>query len=64
LSLYESDYTPFEALGYVVAGLYDGGQFNLYCHTQQHEPSKLNIEYVVSVTRLVLAAIISEAKRC
>jgi aminopeptidase YwaD len=62
--IYDSDYMPFEALGYVVAGLYDGGQFNRYYHTQQDEPSKLNIDYIVSVTKLVLAAILSEAKRC
>jgi hypothetical protein len=61
--IYDSDYMPFEALGYVVTGGYDGGAIdeNTHYHSSTDEASFVNIDYVVSVTKMVLATVLEEA---
>ena len=54
-----SDYLPFEALGYTVIGLHDDGVTkNPNHHTMNDTPSLLDYEYLTSVTRLTLATIL------
>ena len=60
--IYGSDYMPFEALGYVVAGVYDGGETDIRHHSNNDLPSALNMDYLVSVTKMVLATVLDEAK--
>jgi len=59
--IYDSDYMPFEAQGYVVVGIYDGGEKNTSYHSKTDIPSTVNLEYTASVTKIVLAAVINEA---
>lgn len=59
--IYDSDYMPFEALGYVVVGVYDGGEGNPTYHSKTDVGSTINFEYAVSVTKIVLATIVNEA---
>lgn len=58
--IYDSDYMPFEALGYVVVGLYDGGQIYDTYHSKNDVPALLNMDFIVSVTKLVIATILNE----
>ena len=62
--IYDSDYMPFEALGYVVAGLYDGGAVNqnTHYHSSTDIPSAVNMDYIVSTTKLLLATILQETR--
>ena len=54
-----SDYLPFEALGYTVIGLHDDGVTkNPNHHTMNDTPNLLDYEYLTSVTRLTLATIL------
>lgn len=54
-----SDYLPFEALGYTVIGLHDDGVTkNPNHHTMNDTPNLLDYEYLTSVTRLTLAIIL------
>ena len=61
--IYDSDYMPFEALGYVTIGCYDGGATveNTHYHSVTDDICFVNIDYVVSVTKMVLAAVLKEA---
>jgi hypothetical protein len=59
--IYDSDYMPFEALGYVVVGVYDGGEGNPTYHSKTDVGSTINFEYAVSITKFVLATIVNEA---
>jgi peptidase M28-like protein len=53
-----SDYLPFEALGYTVIGLHDDGVTkNPKHHTTNDTPDLLDYEYLTSVTRLTLSTI-------
>lgn len=55
-----SDYLPFEALGYTVIGLHDDGVTkNPDHHTTADTPDNLNYEYLTSTTKLVLATILN-----
>jgi Zn-dependent M28 family amino/carboxypeptidase len=55
-----SDYLPFEALGYTVIGLHDDGVTkNPDHHTITDTPDTLNYEYLTSTTKLVLATILN-----
>lgn len=55
-----SDYLPFEALGYTVIGFHDDGVTkNPNHHTMTDTPDILNYEYLTSVTKLILATILS-----
>jgi Peptidase family M28 len=55
-----SDYLPFEALGYTVIGFHDDGVTkNPDHHTTADTPDTLNYEYLTSTTKLVLATILN-----
>jgi hypothetical protein len=58
-----SDYMPFEARGYVCVGAYDGSAIekNKHYHSDTDIPSNLNMDFLTSVTRMVLAFALSEA---
>ncbi len=59
--IYNSDYMPFEAQGYVVVGIYDGGESNPSYHSKTDILSTINFEYTVSIAKIVLATVINEA---
>jgi len=55
-----TDYLPFEALGYTVIGFHDDGVTgNPNHHTGNDTADTLNYEYLTSTTKLVLASILS-----
>jgi hypothetical protein len=55
-----SDYLPFEALGYTVIGFHDDSVTkNPRHHTTADIPDTLNYEYLTSTTKLVLATILN-----
>jgi hypothetical protein len=62
--IYASDYMPFEARGYVCIGAYDGSAIdeNPHYHTQLDIPENLNIPFLKSVTKMVLAFVIIESR--
>jgi hypothetical protein len=62
--IYASDYMPFEARGYVCIGAYDGSAIdeNTHYHTQLDLPENLNMPFLVSVTKMVLAFVLSESQ--
>ncbi|HKG30793.1 MAG TPA: M28 family peptidase [Nitrososphaeraceae archaeon] len=61
--IYGSDYCPFENRGYVVTGLYDEGQRNNpHYHSSDDLPSDLDTGYITSVTKLIVATILKEAR--
>lgn len=59
-SIYDSDYEPFEAEGYVVLGVYDGSadSKNPYYHSSFDLPYLIDWNYLTSITKLVLATIL------
>lgn len=61
--IYDSDYCPFENREYVVTGLYDEGQCNNpHYHSSNDLPSDLDMGYITSVTKLIVATILKEAR--
>jgi hypothetical protein len=60
--IYASDYMPFEARGYVYIGAYDGSAetSNPHYHSNTDIPTNLNVKFLVSVTKMVLATILYE----
>ena len=55
-----TDLIPFEAKGKIVIGIHDGGsERNPNYHNTSDTPDTLDIEYLTSVTKLVLAAILN-----
>jgi Zn-dependent M28 family amino/carboxypeptidase len=58
-----SDYMPFEARGYICIGAYDGSAIerNKHYHSDDDIPSNLNMDFLTSVTKMVLAFALSEA---
>ena len=60
-SIYDSDYEPFEAKGYVVIGAYDGAADSIknpHYHSSSDLPENINWDYLTSVTKLVLTAVL------
>jgi Zn-dependent M28 family amino/carboxypeptidase len=60
-SIYDSDYEPFEANGYVVIGAYDGSADsikNSHYHSSLDIPENIDWDYLTSVTKLVLATVL------
>jgi hypothetical protein len=56
----KTDLIPFEATGKTVVGIHDGGsKLNPNYHNTSDTPDTLNIEYLTSVTKLVLATILN-----
>ena len=64
-SVYSSDYCPFEARGYVVIGAYDrtAEEDNPHYHSCSDIPANIDIEYLTSVTKMVLATILQVARK-
>jgi Zn-dependent M28 family amino/carboxypeptidase len=61
--IYDSDYMPFEALGYVVAGIYDGGAENYpYYHSSKDESIYLDTKYVSEIAKIILGILLKEGK--
>ena len=63
-SIFDSDYEPFEAEGYVVIGVYDGSadeDLNPHYHDVTDTPSLIDWNYLTSVTKMVLATVLKVA---
>ncbi|HZI71658.1 MAG TPA: M28 family peptidase, partial [Nitrososphaeraceae archaeon] len=63
-SIWNSDYEPFEAEGYVVIGAYDGSadrEQNPHYHSTTDTASIIDWNYLVSVTKMVLSTIVTVA---
>ena len=58
-----SDYMPFEARGYICIGAYDGSAegHNPHYHSTTDTPSNLNMNFLESVIKMVLAFILIES---
>jgi Peptidase family M28 len=57
--LENSDFIPFEAFGHTVIGIHDGGVTkNPNYHKSSDTPDTLNIKYLTSITKMVLATIL------
>jgi Zn-dependent M28 family amino/carboxypeptidase len=58
-----SDYMPFEARGYICIGAYDGAaeEHNPHYHSTTDTPSNLNMNFLESVIKMVLAFILIES---
>jgi Zn-dependent M28 family amino/carboxypeptidase len=64
--IFSSDYEPFEKRGYVVVGAYDGSaetEENPHYHSISDTPEKIDWNYLTSVTKIVLATIITLDKK-
>ena len=64
-SIFDSDYEPFEAVGCVVIGAYDGSadeDLNPHYHDGSDTPSLIDWNYLTSVTKMVLATVLKTAK--
>lgn len=54
-----SDFIPFESLSHTVIGIHDGGsENNPHYHKSTDTPDTLNIKYLTSITKMVLATIL------
>jgi hypothetical protein len=65
-SIWNSDYEPFEAEGYVVIGAYDGSadrEQNPHYHSITDTASIIDWNYLVSVTKMVLATVVTVTKK-
>lgn len=61
--IYDSDYMPFEELGFVVNGVYDGGAEEYpHYHTSADEAKQVNEEYVTEVTKMILVTLLKEGR--
>jgi Zn-dependent M28 family amino/carboxypeptidase len=59
--IYDSDYMPFEELGFVVSGVYDGGAEEYpHYHTSADEAKHVNTEYVTEVAKMILSTLLKE----
>jgi hypothetical protein len=59
VKLENSDFLSFEAFNYTVIGIHDGGvKKNPHYHKSSDTPDILNIEYLTSITEMVLATIL------
>ncbi|HEU5462451.1 MAG TPA: M28 family metallopeptidase [Nitrososphaeraceae archaeon] len=57
--LENSDFIPFEAFGHTVIGIHDGGvKKNPHYHKSSDTPDTLNIKYLTSITKMILATIL------
>ena len=64
-SIYDSDYEPFEADGIVVIGAYDGSAEpeNPHYHSVTDTVDFINWPFLASVTKMVLATVVSIATK-
>lgn len=58
-NIYASDYMPFESRGYVVAGVYEGGESPWY-HSAGDTPDTVDYDYVSDVARFILGTLLEE----
>ncbi len=60
-SIYNSDYAPFEELGHICIGAYDGSaeDENSHYHNSTDVETLLNYPYLTSVSKMVLATILT-----
>jgi hypothetical protein len=56
--IWNSDYMPFEAQGYVCIGAYEGGE-NPFYHKTTDTPDNVSAAYLTAVTRMVLATVLT-----
>ena len=57
--LENSDFIPFESLGHTVIGIHDGGsENNPHYHKSSDTLGTLNIKYLTSITKMVIATIL------
>lgn len=59
--IYQSDYMPFEELGYPCIGVYEGGENPNY-HKTTDTVDKIKMDHLVEITKMVLATILEIAK--
>jgi len=59
--IYDSDYIPFERLGYPVVGAFDGADKRSFYHTALDTPDKVRAPFHAEVVRMVLATVCSVA---
>ena len=57
--IWGSDYEHFEAKGHVVIGAYDGSVGSSYYHSATDTPKIIDWNYLTSVTKMVLASILT-----
>jgi hypothetical protein len=59
-----SDYMPFEARGYICIGAYDGSAKanNPHYHSSTDIPSNLDMDFLTSVTKMVLSFVLKEGR--
>lgn len=64
-SMFDSDYEPFEAEGIVVIGAYDGSaeSENPHYHSTTDTADFINWAFLTSVTKMVLATVVTEARK-
>ena len=55
----DSDYMPFEKLGYVAIGLFESGEYE-FEHSSRDIPYHVDFAYVADVTRVALAALLDQ----
>ena len=55
-----SDYMPFERLGYVTIGLYESGDYDEFRHTGQDTMRRVDFDYPADVTRVGLVALLRD----
>jgi Zn-dependent M28 family amino/carboxypeptidase len=55
--IWNSDYMPFEALGYACIGLYDGAADAPFYHSPADTLDKVDLAHLAEVTRLVVATV-------
>lgn len=58
--IYESDYMPFEARGYVCVGAYEGEENPNY-HSTNDTIESVNVSFVAKVAKMILATVCHEA---
>jgi Zn-dependent M28 family amino/carboxypeptidase len=56
----DSDYVPFEAEGYVIAGLYEAGEHYPAYHRTDDTMEKVDFAYVTDMARLTTAVLLNE----
>jgi Zn-dependent M28 family amino/carboxypeptidase len=64
-SMYDSDYEPFEAEGIAVIGAYDGSaeSENPHYHSTTDTADFIDWAFLTSVTKMVLATVVTEARK-
>jgi Zn-dependent M28 family amino/carboxypeptidase len=59
--IYDSDYMPFEHLGYICIGVFDGADGQPFYHSTTDTPDKVDATYHAEVVRMVVATLLDPA---